>query len=66
MNYEPRENYYETLEHEIFFSVYYYNNKIGNIDLHTIGCELSEWDGERIIETIGKDTNEEIMVLKLM
>ena len=56
------DNYYDTLEHEIFFSVYYYHNKLGNIDLHTIGCELSEWDGERIVETIGKDTDEEVIV----
>ena len=35
--------------------VEYYYNKIGNKQLHTIGCELSEWDGERIIEKLGID-----------
>jgi threonylcarbamoyladenosine tRNA methylthiotransferase MtaB len=57
------DNYYNTLEHEIFFSVYYYNNKINNIDLHTIGCELSEWDGERIVEIIKNDTKEDVIVV---
>lgn len=63
MKEDLRETYYDSLEHEIFMSVYYYNNKIGNIDLHTIGCELSEWDGERIVETIKNDTNEEVIVV---
>lgn len=57
------DDYYKSLEHEIFFSVYYYHNIIGNIDLHTIGCELSEWDGERITEIIGETPSEPIIVV---
>lgn len=55
--------YYDTLEHEVFFSVYYYHNKINNIDLHTVGCELSEWDGERIVETLLETNKDDIIVV---
>lgn len=51
------DNYLDTLSREILSTVYYYHNKIGNIDLYTIGCELSEWDGERILEKIKSFSN---------
>ena len=40
--------YVRSLDDEILKDVYYYHNKINNIvDLYTVGCEVSEWDGEK-------------------
>ena len=43
--------------------MYYYHNKIENLDLFTVGCELSEWDGERVVELLKANTTEPIMLL---
>ncbi len=56
------DNYYDTLDQEILETVYYYHNKINNIDLYTIGCELSEWDGERIVELLNTQTEKHTVV----
>ena len=55
-------NYYNTLDQEILETVYYYHNKIDNIDLYTIGCEMSEWDGERIVELLNTQTDKHTVV----
>ncbi len=48
----------------ILQDMFYYHNKVGNIDLHTIGCELSEWDGERLLEEACKtDSNSEKVII---
>lgn len=56
------ENYLGSLEHEIYYSVYYYHNAYQNCELYTIGCELSEWDGEKIMELCAKSP-EPIIIL---
>lgn len=56
------DSYYSTLDQEILETVYYYHNSIRNIELYTIGCELSEWDGERIAETLLDSCNDDIVV----
>ena len=48
--------YVRSLDDEILKDVYYYHNKVSDIiDLYTIGCELSEWDGEKIARLIDTD-----------
>lgn len=48
--------YVRSLDDEILKDVYYYHNKINDIvDLYTIGCEVSEWDGEKIVRSINLD-----------
>ena len=42
--------------------MFYYHNKINNIDLHTVGCELSEWDGERIAELLNNKTENALII----
>lgn len=56
------DSYYNTLDQEILETVYYYHNSIDNVELYTIGCELSEWDGERIVETIRESCKDNIVV----
>lgn len=56
------DNYYNTLDQEILETVYYYHNSIDNVELYTIGCELSEWDGERIVETLKSSCKDNIVV----
>ena len=55
--------YRDSLMQEILTTVYYYHNKIDNLDLFTVGCELSEWDGERVVELLKSNTKEDIMIL---
>ena len=55
--------YISSLQQEILSTVYYYHNRIKNIDLYTIGCELSEWDGERIVENILSDSKMNAVIL---
>lgn len=55
--------YRDSLMQEILTTVYYYHNKIENLDLFTVGCELSEWDGERVVELLKANTTEPIMLL---
>ena len=46
----------------ILNDVRYYSNSIKNVDLYTIGCELSQWDGERIIENLLANQSEKCIV----
>ena len=46
---------------EILEDMFYYHNKYRNVDIHSIGCELSEWDAEHIIDVIGSPDNEIII-----
>lgn len=48
--------YVRSLDDEILKDVYYYHNKINDIvDLYTVGCEVSEWDGEKIARSLDLD-----------
>lgn len=48
--------YVRSLDDEILKDVYYYHNKINDIvDLYTVGCEVSEWDGEKIVRSMNLD-----------
>ena len=58
-----RSKYRDSLMQEILTTVYYYHNKIENLDLFTVGCELSEWDGERVVELLKANTKEDMMIL---
>lgn len=41
--------YLKSLDDEIGADVYFYHNQIAeNIDVFTVGCEISQWDGEKI------------------
>ena len=45
--------YLKSLDDEIGADVYFYHNKISdNIDVFTVGCEISQWDGEKIANLI--------------
>ena len=45
--------YLRSLDDEIGADVYFYHNKISdNIDIFTVGCEISQWDGEKIANLI--------------
>ena len=50
------------MNYEILEDMFYYHNKYRNVDIHSIGCELSTWDVEHIIDIVGSP-NEEIMIL---
>lgn len=54
--------YVHMINTNILGDVYYYSNKVGNVDIYTIGCELSQWDGERILETITANSNERCII----
>ena len=48
--------YLKSLDDEICGDVYYYHNKINEkIDLYTVGCEISEWDGEKIARLLNPE-----------
>ena len=48
--------YLKSLDDEIGADVYFYHNKISNnIDVFTVGCEISQWDGEKIANIINVD-----------
>lgn len=56
--------YVRSLDDEILKDVYYYHNKINNIvDLYTVGCEVSEWDGEKIVRSMNLDELEQETVI---
>lgn len=47
------EEYLKSLDDEIGADVYFYHNRINNkIDCFTVGCEISQWDGEKIINML--------------
>lgn len=58
------QEYLRAMDDEILKDVYFYHNKINNkIDLYTVGCEISEWDGEKIARILNtEDLDEEIIV----
>lgn len=48
--------YLKTLDDEIGADVYFYHNKVAkNIDIFTVGCEISQWDGEKITNLLNFD-----------
>ena len=50
------EAYIQHLDDEIGADVYFYHNKVAdNIDCFTVGCEISQWDGEKIINLLNFD-----------
>ena len=50
------EKYIQYLDDEIGADVYFYYNKVrDNIDCFTVGCEISQWDGEKIINLLDLD-----------
>lgn len=56
--------YVRSLDDEILKDVYYYYNKVNDIiDLYTIGCEVSEWDGEKIVRSMNLDELEQETVI---
>lgn len=56
--------YVRSLDDEILKDVYYYHNKISDIvDLYTVGCEVSEWDGEKIVRSMNLDELEQETVI---
>lgn len=56
--------YLRSLDDEIIQDVYYYHNKINEfIDLYTIGCQLSEWDGEKIAKMLNTDEVKEPIII---
>lgn len=56
--------YVRSLDDEILKDVYYYHNKVNDIiDLYTIGCEVSEWDGEKIVRSMNLDELEQETVI---
>lgn len=45
--------YLKSLDDEIGADVYFYHNKVSDkIDIFTVGCEISQWDGEKIANLI--------------
>jgi threonylcarbamoyladenosine tRNA methylthiotransferase MtaB len=61
MDYE----YLKAIDDEICGDVYYYHNEVNDkVDLYTVGCEMSEWDGEKIAHMINPEelTDEIILV----
>ena len=56
--------YLKSLDDEICGDVYYYHNRINDkIDLYTVGCEISEWDGEKIARLLNpKELKENIII----
>ena len=50
------------MNYEILEDMFYYHNKYRNVDMHSVGCELSTWDLEHIVDLIGSG-NEEIILL---
>lgn len=48
--------YLKALDDEIGADVYFYHNKVAkNIDIFTVGCEISQWDGEKITNLLNFD-----------
>lgn len=48
--------YLKALDDEIGADVYFYHNKVSDkIDIFTVGCEISQWDGEKIANLINFD-----------
>ena len=48
------------MNYEILEDMFYYHNKYRNVDIHSIGCELSTWDVEHIIDEPYQDTYEQL------
>lgn len=47
------EEYLKSLDDEIGADVYFYHNQINDkIDCFTVGCEISQWDGEKIMNML--------------
>ena len=56
--------YLASLDDEIGKDVYFYHNKINEkIDLFTVGCEISEWDGEKIAALLDPDNLQEEIII---
>lgn len=59
-----KDDYLRAMDDEICGDVYYYHNQINDsIDLYTIGCELSEWDGEKISHMLNTEELKEEIIL---
>ena len=59
-----RDEYLRAMDDEICGDVYYYHNEINDkIDLYTVGCEISEWDGEKISYMINPEELDEEIIL---
>lgn len=56
--------YLASLDDEIGKDVYFYHNKINDkIELFTVGCEISEWDGEKIVSLLNPDDLQENIII---
>ena len=57
-------DYLKALDDEICGDVYFYHNQINDkIDLYTVGCEISEWDGEKVARLINPDDLEQGIII---
>ncbi len=58
-------NYMSTLGERVLHYTFRHNKISDKIDVYTLGCESSEWDGEKIAEIINKMNlgNDEIVLL---
>lgn len=57
-------NYIKALDDEICGDVYFYHNQINDkIDLYTVGCEISEWDGEKVAELLNTEELKEDIII---
>lgn len=52
----------DAMNNNVLQDMFYYHNKINNVDIHTIGCELSLWDGERIAEMLNNKTESVLLI----
>lgn len=58
------EEYIKSLDDEIGEDVYYYHNQVNDkIDLYTVGCEISEWDGEKVARILNTDELDEPIIV---
>lgn len=57
--------YLKAMDDEICGDVYFYHNKVSDrLDLYTVGCEISEWDGEKVVSMIDVDSlTEDVIVV---
>jgi threonylcarbamoyladenosine tRNA methylthiotransferase MtaB len=59
-----KDEYIKAIDDEICGDVYYYHNKVNDkVDLYTVGCELSEWDGEKIAYMINTEELKDEIIL---
>lgn len=56
--------YLQALDDEIGKDVYFYHNQINDkLDIFTVGCEISQWDGEKIAALLNIDNIQEESII---